>query len=63
MPEACIHQTVYQPVPVVGRLNYKPLELISKRLQSLQNAIKIVGNSLFKNAFEIGVQDPNVGIS
>ena len=59
---AGIHQSVDQPVPVIGGLNHQSFELIPKRFQCLQNNIKIVGDSLFKDAFEIGVQNPNVGI-
>ncbi len=59
---AGIHQTVHQPVPVIGRLNHKPFELIFERGQGLQNQIKIVANPLFENTIEIAVQDPNVGI-
>ena len=50
---AGIHQSVYQPVPVKGGLNHNPFELIPKGFQCLHNQIKIIGNSLFKDAFEI----------
>ena len=53
---AGIHQTVHQPVPVIGGLNYKSFELIPKGFQNLQNKVKIIGNSLLKYTLEIRVQ-------
>jgi hypothetical protein len=60
---SAIHQTVYQPVPVVGGFNDKTLELILERFQCLYNQRQIIGNSFCKNSFELFVHNPDKGIS
>jgi hypothetical protein len=58
-----IHYTVYQPVPIVRGLYHQALELTSKRFQGLQNEIEVIGDTLLEYAFELLVQNPNVGVA
>ena len=43
---ARFHQSIDQPVPVEGRLDHDPGEVVAKRLESLQYDHHVIGNAL-----------------
>jgi hypothetical protein len=60
---AGIHQTIYQPIPIVRGLDHYTSQSTTKRFQRLSNKVKLIGNTLLEDAIELLVQNSNVSVA
>jgi hypothetical protein len=61
-PISRLCKPVDQPVPVVGRLDGDPREVVLKRLERLQDRLQVVGKPLFEDPVLSLVDDGAIAV-